>query len=116
MGQYEINRMPFGLKNAPAVFQRYFHDIFRDLIDEGVIVIYIDDLLIAAATLAEHNQILKIVAAVSKANAKAKQPCTELLTEIKPTCNYISTVDPADIEDRLSIAQSRDVVIAEIRR
>lgn len=43
-GQYEYERMPFGLKNAPAVFQRYVNGIFRDMTNESRIVIYIDDI------------------------------------------------------------------------
>lgn len=41
-GQYEFLRMPFGLMNAPAVYQREMDRIFRDLAH-----VYIDDILIA---------------------------------------------------------------------
>lgn len=34
-GQYEYQRMPFGLKNAPSVFQRFINNIFRDLTEKG---------------------------------------------------------------------------------
>lgn len=61
LGQYEFLKMPFGLKNSPAVFQRYIHEVFRDLIDAQLIVIYMDDILIGGRTLAEHNELLKIV-------------------------------------------------------
>lgn len=46
-GQYEYLRMPFGLKNGPSVFERFVTNIFRDMIDAGEIIIYIDDILIA---------------------------------------------------------------------
>lgn len=60
-GQYEYRRMPFGLRNAPSVFQRFINTIFKDLIDAGLIVIYIDDLLLATADCKEHMRLLKII-------------------------------------------------------
>lgn len=57
-GQWEYTRMPFGLKNAPSVFQRYINRIFRDFIDRGLIKIYLDDLLIGTKTMEEHLQVL----------------------------------------------------------
>lgn len=58
-GQYEYVRMPFGLKNGPSVFQRWITTIFRDMVDMGEIVVYIDDILIATLTAEEHIRILK---------------------------------------------------------
>lgn len=46
-GQYEYLKLPFGFSEAPAEFQKRILDIFKDLIREGKILIYIDDLLIA---------------------------------------------------------------------
>lgn len=43
-GQYEYKRMPFGLKKAPSVFQRFINTVFKDLVDGGLIVIYMDDM------------------------------------------------------------------------
>lgn len=45
-GQFEYTRMPFGLKNAPAVFQRYINLRLKSLIDQGLIVVYLDDVCI----------------------------------------------------------------------
>lgn len=46
-GHYQFNVMPFGLKNAPATFQRWTNDLFKDLRYKGVLV-YLDDILIHA--------------------------------------------------------------------
>ncbi|MBW0564209.1 hypothetical protein O181_103924 [Austropuccinia psidii MF-1] len=44
MGIYEYTRMPFGIKNAPAHFQRMMDTIFQEGILEGWMVVYIDDI------------------------------------------------------------------------
>ena len=46
MGLYEPTVMPFGLKNAPAMFQRMMNIQFADLIVEEHTIIYMDDILI----------------------------------------------------------------------
>lgn len=57
-GQWEYTKMPFGLKNAPSVFQRYINKIFRDFIDQGLIKVYLDDLLIGTKTIEKHLELL----------------------------------------------------------
>jgi len=47
--------------NAPRVFQRYINDIFRDLIRENKILVYLDDILIATENVDEHLEILREV-------------------------------------------------------
>ncbi|KAK9695646.1 Reverse transcriptase (RNA-dependent DNA polymerase) [Popillia japonica] len=37
---------PFGLCNAPAVFQRYINEVFRDLMKKGIVMSYMDDLIV----------------------------------------------------------------------
>ena len=44
-GHFEYLVMPFGLANAPATFQNMMKEIFKDMIDLGI-VIYLDDILI----------------------------------------------------------------------
>lgn len=46
--QYEYVKMPFGLSNGPAVFQRFICEIFKELVRLGIILIYLDDLIILA--------------------------------------------------------------------
>ncbi|MBW0510085.1 hypothetical protein O181_049800 [Austropuccinia psidii MF-1] len=56
MGIYEYTRMAFGIKNAPAHFQRMMNTIFQDEILEGWIVVYIDDIIIYSETWEDHVQ------------------------------------------------------------
>ena len=45
-GLFEPMVMFFGLTNAPATFQSMMNSIFHELIDEGYVMIYMDNILI----------------------------------------------------------------------
>jgi hypothetical protein len=45
-GLYEPLVMTFGLCNAPATFQTIMEEIFSDLISDGHVIVYLDDILI----------------------------------------------------------------------
>ncbi|KAK3560548.1 hypothetical protein QTP86_010956 [Hemibagrus guttatus] len=45
--------MPYGLTNAPAMFQAFINNIFKDLIDQYVIA-YIGDILIYSSSYDDH--------------------------------------------------------------
>lgn len=45
-GQYEFLKMPFGLCNSSAVFQRFVNAVFRDYICDGTVLTYMDDLIV----------------------------------------------------------------------
>ncbi|MBW0536996.1 hypothetical protein O181_076711 [Austropuccinia psidii MF-1] len=49
-GIYEYTRIPFGIKIAPACFQKMMDTIFEEEIFEGWILVYIDDITIYADT------------------------------------------------------------------
>ena len=53
--------MFFGLTNSPATFQMMMNDIFCDMIAEGVVWVYLDDILIFTKTLSEHRKITQRV-------------------------------------------------------
>jgi hypothetical protein len=69
-GLYEYTVMLFGLSNAPATFQNMMNLIFRDLLDLGLIV-YLDDILIYAETVQEHDHIVMEVLKHLPANGLA---------------------------------------------
>jgi hypothetical protein len=60
-GLFEPLVMFFGLMNSPATFQTMMNDIFRNLIMEGVVCVYLDDILIYMRALEEHRGIMHIV-------------------------------------------------------
>jgi hypothetical protein len=53
--------MYFGLTNSSATFQMMMNKIFQDLITEGVVSIYLDDILIFTNSMKEHHWITRLV-------------------------------------------------------
>jgi hypothetical protein len=60
-GLFEPLVMFFGLTNSPATFQTMMNDIFHELIMEGVVVVYLDDILIFTETVEEHRAVTRRV-------------------------------------------------------
>jgi len=62
-GLFEFRVMPFGLRNAPAVFQRLMQSILAGLNPDGgpdFVSTYLDDILIFSRTLEDHLQHLQL--------------------------------------------------------
>ena len=60
-GLFEPLVMFFGMTNSPATFQTMMNDIFRTLIAEGIVVVYLDDILIFTRTEEEHERAVRRV-------------------------------------------------------
>jgi len=60
-GLFEPLVMFCGMTNSPATFQIMMNDIFRDLIAEGIMVVYLDDILIFTRTEEEHVKAIRQV-------------------------------------------------------
>jgi len=63
-GLFEPLVMFFGLTNSPATFQTMMNGIFEDLISEGVVLVYLDDILVFTKTLQEHREVVRKVIAL----------------------------------------------------
>lgn len=59
-GHYEFLRMPFGLKTAPATFQRLMNSILGDLVNK-ICLVYLDDIIVYSTSLQEHVNSLRLV-------------------------------------------------------
>ncbi len=78
-GLYEFQRMPFGLKNAPRVFQRIIQKILNGL---DFVKIYLDDILIHSKTMEDHEHHIKIVLnKLKEANVKINFDKSSFLVE-----------------------------------
>ena len=83
-GHFEFKRMPFGLKNAPATFQRLMDNVLKGLL-ENTCFVYLDDIIIYATSLEEHMlKLQKVFKRLEEANFKIKiDKCSFLRKEIK---------------------------------
>ena len=61
IGAYEPTVMYFGLMNSPATFQTMMNDLFRDLINQGDTVTFIDDILVATDMEEGHSELVEKV-------------------------------------------------------
>ena len=59
-GLYEYVRMPFGLKTAPAVFQRCMNEVLRPVLGRFAMV-YLDDICVYSRNEEEHREHLECV-------------------------------------------------------
>jgi hypothetical protein len=91
IGKFEWKVMPFGLCNAPAVFQSLMHSIFGRALNRYV-CIYLDDNLVFSRTREEHLQHLRSVLDALRANdLKAKRSkCDFFKPELKFLGHIIS--------------------------
>jgi len=60
-GLFEPLIMFFRMTNSPATFQTMMNNVFRTVIAEGIVVVYLDDILIFTKTEEEHEQAVQRV-------------------------------------------------------
>jgi len=60
-GLFEPLVMFFGLTNSPSTFQTMMNEIFQDLVMEGVVCVYLNNILIHTKTMEEHCHITRLV-------------------------------------------------------
>jgi len=66
--------MFFGMTNSPATFQTMINNIFQNLIAEGIVVVYLDNILIFTKTKEKHAQAVRWVLQVLKENKLFLRP------------------------------------------
>ncbi|XP_055375394.1 uncharacterized protein LOC129608095 [Condylostylus longicornis] len=90
-GKYEFLRLPFGLRNAPSIFQRMIDDVLKDQIGKSCYV-YIDDVIIYGKTEEEHlRNIETIFSILEKANLKVNLEKTKFFNTETEFLGYIVT-------------------------
>ena len=117
-GYYEFLVMPFGLTNAPAAFMDLMNRVFKDYLDQFVIV-FIDDILVYSHSMIEHAEHLRIVLNLLKEKklyAKFKK-CEFWLEKFTFLGHVVSkdgiSVDPSKVEVVSNWA--RPITVTEVR-
>lgn len=92
-GHYEYLRMPFGLKNAPATFQRVMDNVLKELINK-ICFVYMDDIIVFSTSLQEHLVNLKTVfQKLRESNLKVQLDKSEFLRKEVAFLGHIITPD-----------------------
>jgi len=68
IGAYEPTVMYFGLTNSPTTFQTMMNNLFRDLINQGDMVIFINDILVATDTEEGYDELVEKVLKMLEGN------------------------------------------------
>jgi len=102
MGLFEFKVLCFGLSNAPATFQRVMNNIFKDLIAQRRVVVYLDDVLIMSTTPAEHARDVEVLRRLREHKLYAKlSKCEFNRPELKFLGHVVGrdgiAVDPAKV-------------------
>ena len=93
LGFFEANRMPFGLCNAPATFQRLMERCMGDL-NLRDCLIYLDDIIIFSSTFEEHiDRLNAVFERLQEHNLKLKPSKCELFREQVLYLGHVVSMD-----------------------
>ena len=107
LGFFEYNRLPFGLANAPATYQRLMEDCLGDL-NLRICYIYLDDLIIFSRTFEEHiSRLQQVFQCIRDNNLKlSPKKCAFFMDKVKYVGHIVSKngiePDPDKIEKVLN--------------
>ncbi|KAM0731590.1 Retrovirus-related Pol polyprotein from transposon 17.6 [Formica fusca] len=111
---YKYNRMPFGLKNAPATFQRLMNSILIGI--QGIkCLVYLDDIVIYGASLQDHNKrLIEVLRRLRENNLKLQPDKCEFLRKEVTYLGHIITEngispDPSKLEAVRNFPTPREV-------
>lgn len=113
-GLYQFKRLPFGLTNAPATWQRLIDDVLgADL--EPFVFVYLDDVIVISETFGQHLDILgKIFRRISAAGLTlSKEKCQFCRPELRYLGYVVDKqglrVDPEKVSAILNIPVPKSV-------
>lgn len=91
LGFYEFNRLPFGLTNSPATFQRLMQKVLGDLHLQSCLI-YLDDVIIFSQTVEEHfTRLREVLVRLKDAGLKLKpSKCQFLQRKLKYLGHIVS--------------------------
>lgn len=120
-GLYEWVRIPFGLTNAPAAFQRSMEEMLGPLRDECCLP-YLDDVLCYAKTFDEHVETLrKVLQALQRHGVKLRpEKCELFRQEVRYVGRIVSAegikIDPRDLEAVQTLTSTTPQTVGDVRK
>ncbi|TKS84065.1 Retrovirus-related Pol polyprotein from transposon 412 [Collichthys lucidus] len=120
-GLYEWVRIPFGLSNAPAAFQRSMEGMLDTLRDECCIP-YLDEVLCFSRSFDEHVQVLRrVLQALQRHGVKLKpEKCELFRKEVRYVGRLVSEegirMDPKDLEAVRVLGHKTPQTVGDIRQ
>ena len=61
IGSFELTVMFFRMTNSPAIFQAMINEILKDIINEGKVAAFVDNILVGTEIEKEHDKIVEKV-------------------------------------------------------
>ena len=120
-GLYEWVRIPFGLMNAPANFQRFMERCLGELRDK-VAIPYLDDIIVFSRTFAEHIEHLRTVLRKLRAHGVKLKPrkCSLFKREVKFLGRVVSgdgyQMDPGCVQAIEKLKEVTPKTVGEVRQ
>jgi len=120
-GLYEWNRVPFGLTNAPAYFQRFMENCLSDL-RNGCVIPYLDDVIVFSKTFDEHLDHTRSVLQRLRKNGVKLKPskCNLFEKEVTYLGRIVSKegcrLDPKAIVAVQQLKERKPSTVGEVRQ
>ena len=120
-GLYEWVRIPFGLMNAPANFQRFMENCLGELRGE-IRIPYLDDVIVFSVTFSEHIEHLrKVLRRLTSRGVKLKpRKCAFFKREVsflgRVICQDGYQIDPKATSAVIAMKNLKPRTVGEVRR